>query len=47
MRRYDAHLEMIADMNPDAMETFTPPGMGGDTVVGERRIGHRVCMMAV
>ena len=40
-------LEMIADMNPDAMETFTPPGMGGDVDLAEakRRIGHRVCMI--
>ena len=40
-------LEQIADMHPDAMETFTPPAMGGDTDLGEakRRIGHRVCMI--
>jgi hypothetical protein len=40
-------LEMIADMNPDAMETFTPPAMGGDVELNEakRRIGHRVCMI--
>jgi len=40
-------LEMIADMNPDAMETFTPPAMGGDVDLAEakRRIGHRVCMI--
>jgi uroporphyrinogen-III decarboxylase len=40
-------LENIADMNPDAMETFTPPQMGGDTDLKEakRRIGHRVCMI--
>ncbi len=40
-------LERIADMGPDAMETFTPAGMGGDTLLGEakRRIGHRVCMI--
>jgi len=40
-------LEAIADMGPDAMETFTPPGMGGDVDLAEakRRIGHRVCMI--
>jgi uroporphyrinogen decarboxylase len=40
-------LERIADMGPDAMETFTPPGMGGDTDLREakRRIGRRVCMI--
>jgi uroporphyrinogen decarboxylase len=40
-------LERIAGMGPDAMETFTPVGMGGDTILAEakRRIGHRVCMI--
>jgi uroporphyrinogen decarboxylase len=40
-------LERIADMGPDAMETFTPPGMGGDTRLAEAkaRIGERVCMI--
>jgi len=40
-------LEQIADMGPDAMETFTPPGMGGDVDLAEakRRIGDRVCMI--
>ena len=40
-------LERLADMQPDAMETFTPTGMGGDTVLAEakRRIGERVCMI--
>ena len=40
-------LEKIADMNPDAMETFTPPDMGGDVDLAEakKRIGHRVCMI--
>lgn len=40
-------LERIADMKPDAMETFTPPGMGGDVDIAEakQRIGHRVCMI--
>lgn len=40
-------LERIADMGPDAMETFTPKDMGGDVRLAEakRRIGHRVCMI--
>jgi len=40
-------LELIADMGPDAMETFTPPGMGADVNLAEakRRIGDRVCMI--
>lgn len=40
-------LEDIADMGPDAMETFTPPGMGGDVDLAEafRRIGDRVCFI--
>jgi uroporphyrinogen-III decarboxylase len=40
-------LERIADMGPDAMETFTPKSMGGDTRIGEakRRIGGRVAMI--
>ncbi len=40
-------LEMIADLKVDAMETFTPPGMGGDTNLAEakRRLGGRVCMI--
>ena len=40
-------LENIAGMNPDAMETFTPPDMGGDVILGEakKRIGDRVCMI--
>ncbi len=40
-------LERIADMKPDAMETFTPPDMGGDVRLAEakRRIGSRVCMI--
>lgn len=40
-------LEMIADMNPDAMETFTPPAMGGDVdlIEAKKRIGHRICMI--
>jgi hypothetical protein len=40
-------LEQIADMAPAAMETFTPPTMGGDVDLAEakRRIGDRVCMI--
>ena len=40
-------LEDIADMQPDAMETFTPVGMGGDVDLAEakRRIGDKVCMI--
>jgi len=40
-------LEDIADMQPAAMETFTPPEMGADVDLAEakRRIGHRVCMI--
>ncbi len=40
-------LEDIASMKPDAMETFSPPAMGGDTVLAEakKRIGDKVCMI--
>lgn len=40
-------LEDIADMKPDAMETFTPPAMGGDVdlTLAKQRIGDRVCMI--
>lgn len=40
-------LEDIADMGPDAMETFTPPAMGADVDLAEakRRIGDRLCMI--
>jgi uroporphyrinogen decarboxylase len=40
-------LEDIAAMKPDAMETFTPPAMGGDVDLAEakRRIGDKVCMI--
>jgi len=40
-------LERIADMGPDAMETFTPRAMGGDARMAEakRRIGTRVCLI--
>jgi hypothetical protein len=40
-------LEDIAAMQPDAMETFTPPDMGGDVDLAEAkaRIGAKVCMI--
>lgn len=40
-------LERIAAMKPDAMETFTPPAMGGDARLREAksRIGRRVCLI--
>lgn len=40
-------LEMVAAMKVDAMETFTPPAMGGDVDLAEakRRIGDKVCMI--
>jgi len=40
-------LELIADMRPDAMETFTPPSLGGDADLAEAkaRIGDRVCLI--
>jgi uroporphyrinogen decarboxylase len=40
-------LERIADMGVDAMETFTPKDMGGDTVLAaaKARIGGRTCMI--
>jgi uroporphyrinogen decarboxylase len=40
-------LETIADMNPDAIETFAPPSLGGDVDLSEakQRIGHRVCLI--
>jgi uroporphyrinogen decarboxylase len=40
-------LEDLAAMGPDAMETFTPRDMGGDTRLAEakQRIGDKVCMI--
>jgi len=40
-------LERIAAMKPDAMETLTPRGMGGDVDLAKAkaRIGDRVCMI--
>jgi len=40
-------LENIAAMLPDAMETFTPSSLGGDTnlLEAKNRIGDKVCMI--
>jgi uroporphyrinogen decarboxylase len=40
-------LEMIADMKPDAMETFTPSSLGGDADLAraKKQTGHRVCLI--
>lgn len=40
-------LEDLAAMGPEAMETFTPPGMGADVDLAEafRRIGDKVCFI--
>jgi hypothetical protein len=40
-------LERISAMQPDAMETFTPRDMGGDTRLAEAkaRVGRQVCMI--
>jgi len=40
-------LERLAAMKPDAMETFTPAAMGGDTRLAEarRRIPRDICMI--
>jgi uroporphyrinogen decarboxylase len=40
-------LERLADLNANALETFTPAAVGGDTNLAEakRRIGGRVCMI--
>jgi uroporphyrinogen decarboxylase len=40
-------LERLAAMGPDALETFAPPGMGGDVDLAavKRRLGQRVCMI--
>lgn len=40
-------LERVAALQPDAMETFTPPGMGGDVDLGaaKQRVGDKVCMI--
>lgn len=40
-------LELLADMKPNALETFAPESMGGDAILADakRRIGDRVCMI--
>jgi uroporphyrinogen-III decarboxylase len=40
-------LEAMADLGADAVETLTPPDMGGDVDLAEakRRIGNRVCLI--
>jgi uroporphyrinogen-III decarboxylase len=40
-------LERLADMRPDALETLTPPDMGGDMRLAEAkaRVGSRVCLI--
>jgi hypothetical protein len=40
-------LERLADMKPDALETLTPPEMGGDMRLAEAkaRVGERVCLV--
>jgi uroporphyrinogen decarboxylase len=40
-------LERLADMGPDAIETLTPPAMGGDADLAEakRRVGDRVALI--
>ena len=42
-----AILDSIAAMQPNAMETFTPPGMGGDAdlAAARRRIPPNICMI--
>jgi uroporphyrinogen-III decarboxylase len=40
-------LEDIAAMKPDAMETFTPTSISGDTRLAEakQRFGSKICMI--
>lgn len=40
-------LEQLADMKPNALETFTPVNMGGDVDLAQakKRIGDKVCMI--
>ena len=42
-----AVLDAAASMHPDAIETFTPEGMGGDAdlAAARRQLGDRVCMI--
>jgi uroporphyrinogen decarboxylase len=40
-------LERLAAMKPDAMETFTPPDMGGDVDLAKarHRVPQNICMI--
>ena len=40
-------LERLVGLGSNALETFTPPAMGGDTRLAEakRRVGDKVCMI--
>jgi hypothetical protein len=40
-------IERLLEMGPDAIETFTPVGMGGDTdlAAARARVGERACMI--
>jgi uroporphyrinogen-III decarboxylase len=40
-------LEILVSMNPDAIETLTPVGMGADVILSEvkRRVGEKVCLI--
>lgn len=40
-------LERIVEMGPDAIETLTPPAMGGDVILSEvkQRVGDKVCLI--
>jgi uroporphyrinogen decarboxylase len=42
-----AFLERLTDLKADALETFTPADMGGDTILAEakKRIGGKVCII--
>ena len=40
-------LERLVEMEPDAIETLTPPAMGGDSDLAEakQRVGDKVCLI--
>ena len=40
-------LKLIADMKPDAMETFTPKEIGGDVELAsaKKQVGDNVCLI--
>jgi uroporphyrinogen-III decarboxylase len=40
-------LEILASMNPDALETLTPTAMGADVILSEvkKRVGDKVCLI--